>query len=443
MAPSDDDLNFRATSPRPGSSSGGSDDDLAAKFEKVLLLAPAKLPGAMGQELRSMLTPEAIASMVAVLVLWAGAHAIGVGFVVDFVAGFLLVIGVVMTGAEIIRAAGYFMDFLTTTVAAKTERDFDRAADFLAKFISAVGLGVFMALLTRRGRMKAGTKKPVRSVGAVVVLKVGADRAGMLPRHAEMFMQVAQQTGKLVAVRWSKPACLKWVRKKYPAKPKGIDAKTSAETGIVTIVEGPKKTKHLGQAYDMGYYVVEKVGQRLLAKNKSGATLMLPQSTEWPLRAGQIIDGKKMKPLTGDYDLMFVVDPKSPGRNLTIEEALTGNSTNPATREVRTLFNKLASPASGGPKNDRVMHGAHDGYDDVASAGDGIIVFDGPREEVRLLRTIDEAKDYYRIHLKGRKTRGEKYEQMARDEFERRYKRGEFRNVTLHPTFGRGSTPKQ
>jgi hypothetical protein len=349
----------------------------------------------------------------------------------------LLVIGVMMTGAEIIRAAGYFMDFLTTTVAAKTERDFDRAADFLAKFISAVGLGVFMALLTRRGRMKAGTKKPVRSVGAIVPLRLGADQAGMLPRHAEVFMQLAQQTRQLVAVRWSKQACIKkgWVQKKYPAKPKGIDAKTSAETGIVTIIEDADKPEYLSQAYNMGYYVVEKVGQRLLAKNKSGATLMLPQRTEWPLRAGQIIDGKKMKPLTGDYDLMFVVDPKSPGRNLTIKEALTGNSTNPATREVRTLFNQLAG-------DNRVMHGAHDAYGTIEKAGDGIIVFDGLTGEVRLLRTVDEAKEYYRIHLNGRETRKGSYERMAKDEFERRYKRGEFRNVTLHPTFGRGSNPK-
>ncbi|MCH2203922.1 MAG: hypothetical protein MK102_18305 [Fuerstiella sp.] len=441
MAPTDDDLNFRATAPRTGNSSGGGDNDLAAKFEKVLLLTPAKLPGSMGQELRSMLTPEAIASLVAVLVVWAGSHAIGVGFVIDFVAGFLFVLGVAMTGMELIRAAGYFMDFMATTVAAKTEQDFDRAADYLAKFIAAVGIGVFMALLTRRGQLKTGNKS-LRSVGVVVPMKVGAHNAGMLPRHAAIFMQVARQTKKLVAVRWSKKACVTkgWLQKRYPAKPKGIDAKTSKETGIVTIVPGPDKKDHLKQAYEMGYYVVEKVGQRLVAKNESGDILRLPQKTEWPLQAGQIIDGKKMKPLTGDYDLMLVVDPKNPTANLTIEEALTGNSTNPGTREVRTLFNKLAD-------DDRVMHGAHDGYGTIESAmpnpGDGIIVFDGLTGEVRLLRSVGEAKEYYRFHLKGRQTRKGSYERMAQDEFELRYQRGEFPNVTLHPTFGAGIPPKQ
>lgn len=259
--------------------------------------------------------------------MWAGSHAIGVGFVVDFVAGFLFVLGVAMTGMELFRAAGYFMDFMTTTVSAKTERDFHQAAEYLAKFIAAVGIGVFMAFLTKRGRLKTGSK-PVRPVGVVVPMKVGAVDAGMLPKHAEIFMQVARQTKKLVAVRWSKKACVTkgWLQKQYPAKPKGIDAKTSKETGIVTLVEGPKKQKHLDQAYDMGYYVVERVGQRLVAKNKSGDVLRLPQKTEWPLQAGQIIDGKKMKALTGDYDLMLVVDPKNPTSNLTIEEALTGNS---------------------------------------------------------------------------------------------------------------------
>jgi hypothetical protein len=439
MAPSDDELNFRATVPRTGSSSGGSDGDLAAKFEKVLLLTPAKLPGSMGQELRSLLTPEAIASLVAVLVVWAGSHAIGVGFVIDFVAGFLLVLGVAMTGMEFYRAAGYFMNFISTTVSAKTERDFHRAAEYLAKFIAAVGIGVFMALLTRRGRLKTGSK-PVRPVGVVVPMQVGARDAGMLPKHAEIFMQVARQTKKIVAVRWSKKACVTkgWLQKRYPAKPKGIDAKTSRETGLVTI-GGPKKKKHLEQAHKMGYYVVEKVGQQLVAKNRSGDVLRLPQKTEWPLQAGQIIDGKKMQPLTGDYDLMLVVDPKNPTANLTIEEALTGNSTNPWTREVRTLFNQQA-------RDNRVMHGAHDGYGTIESAmpnpGDGVIVFDGLTGEVRLLRSVDEVKEYYRFHLKGRQTRKGSYERMAQEEFERRYKRGDYPNVELHPTFGVGSGPK-
>jgi len=445
MAPTDDDLNFGATAPRrfsgskyAGSSSGGGDDDLAAKFEKVLLLTPAKLPGSMGQELRSMLTPEAIASLVAVLVVWVGSHAIGVGFVIDFVAGFLFVLGVAMTGMELIRAAGYFMDFMTTTVAAKTERDFNRAADYLAKFIAAVGIGVFMALLTRRGRLKTGSK-PKRRVGVVVPVGVAAENAGMLTKHAEVFMQVAQQTKRIVGVRWSNKKCLTlgWLKKRYPAKPKDIDAKTSKETGVVTIAaRGPDRDLELKQAYQMGYYVVERVGQRFVAKNRSGVRLMLPQKTEWPLQAGQIIDGNKMKPLVGDYDLMFVVDPKHPGANLTIEEALTGNSTNPWTRQVRTLFNKLA-------RDERVMHGAHDGYSSIEKAGDGVIVFDGLTGEVRLLRTVDETRAFFRVDLKGRQTRAGSYERMAQDEFERRYKRGEFPNVTLHPTFGAGIPPKQ
>ncbi len=439
MAPSDDDLNFRATNPLTGlrSSSGGG-DDLASKFEKVLLLTPAKLPGAMGQELRAMLSPEAIGMLVGVLVLWAGSHSIGVGFVIDFVAGFLLALGVVMTGAELVRATGHFIDFINTTVNAKNPADFDRAAGFLAQFISAVGVGVFMALLTRRGRLKKGTA-PKGRIGVITTLIAGADRAGMLTQHAELFLAVAKLKKKIIAVRWTNRLSLPWIKKKYPAKPKGIDAKTSRETGIVTVAShGPKRAEELKQAYDMGYYVVELVGQRLVAKNKAGATLMLPAKTEWKLAAGQIIDQKKMKPLVGDYDIMAVVDPKNPTPNLTIEEAITGNSTNPATREIRQLFNKLA-------KDDRVMHGAHDSYGSIESAGAGQIVFDGVTGEVRLLRTIDETKEYYRVVLKGRQTRKGSYERMAQDEFQRRWNRGEYRNsnVTLHPTFKFGSSPKQ
>src|SRR6266851_4581285 len=73
----------------------------AQKIEAALERAIAKLPAALAEQLRALLTPENIATLVIILGIWAASHAFGIGEIMDLI---LAVVGVVMLGPEAIRA---------------------------------------------------------------------------------------------------------------------------------------------------------------------------------------------------------------------------------------------------------------------------------------------------------------------------------------------------
>ena len=64
--------------------------------------------------------------------------------------------------------------------------------------------------------------------------------------------------------------------------------------------------------------MVEEVEGKLVARNGKGETLDLGTNPGWVMEKGQVIHPTQRKPLVGDYDLLGVIDPKAPGRNIAV-----------------------------------------------------------------------------------------------------------------------------
>ena len=404
----DDGTSVRNTSVRPGPT--GRSPNIAGmsledRFTLVLHLTTPKLPGEIQEEFRNMLTPSNIAIMVVVLAAWAGSHYFGVGFIADAV---LLIGGVALLGWQIVSAGQDFVDAITITYNARTHRDLDAAATHLANFIAVVGVAVLMALLLKGVKGAKGAKgKPPgnKTTGAAAGSAVvggatgAATRAGMTFKHFEAFLRVADDMKQVIAVRFTNPNSLQWIKKGFPAKPMEIKIKTNSQTGIVTATNADE----IAKARQAGYMVVDPDG---VARGPFGRTADLRGKTEWPVEPGQVVHPEHGKPLVGDYDLLSVIDPTAPGRNIALAtnrgEAVA-NRTNPIIDRVRRAVNDLIG-------EERVMHGAHDSFGDLKSAaskpGDGSIVF-MPDNKYMLLETLEDIENFYRAI--GRQTIRGKY----------------------------------
>ncbi|VFR41738.1 MafB-related protein [plant metagenome] len=119
---------------------------LEARFRYVLTHMPAYLSGEARQAFAQLLEPAALATTVAVLVVWAGSHAVGVGFIADAA---LLGIGFALVGWAIFDAIGALAEFFHQTLNAQSTDDLDKAAQSLARCVTTIGVGALIALLTR------------------------------------------------------------------------------------------------------------------------------------------------------------------------------------------------------------------------------------------------------------------------------------------------------
>src|SRR4051794_18427136 len=140
----------RSTSPAPGSagriSARVSSWDLREKLIEAMRRAAPKLPAEAREQFLALLSPANAAITGGVLLVWAGSHAFGVGEAADVV---LLGIGAVTIGWQVVHAADDLNQFFRIAASAQSEADLDRAADHLARFISAVGIVVLMALIAK------------------------------------------------------------------------------------------------------------------------------------------------------------------------------------------------------------------------------------------------------------------------------------------------------
>lgn len=98
---------------------------LEGRLGVVLRRAAALLPGEVGKRLLALLSPEAIAIMAAVVVLWAGSHFFGAGEIVDVL---LLVTGWLVIGDGAWKGGHKLIDFAISTRSATKVADLDRAA---------------------------------------------------------------------------------------------------------------------------------------------------------------------------------------------------------------------------------------------------------------------------------------------------------------------------
>ncbi|GAB1577047.1 hypothetical protein [Bordetella petrii] len=120
---------------------------LADRFGYVLRHSTEHMSDAMAREVRDkLLDPVTLAAIVGVLVVWAGSHAVGVGFVADAA---LLAIGFALAGWSIFGGIKYLASFFNLTMNAASERELNEAARQFAEGVTAIGVGALIGLLTR------------------------------------------------------------------------------------------------------------------------------------------------------------------------------------------------------------------------------------------------------------------------------------------------------
>ncbi|GJD45625.1 hypothetical protein AFCDBAGC_3499 [Methylobacterium cerastii] len=119
-----------------------------------------RLTAEMAAQLQAMIAPAEIAKTVAVLAVWAGSHAVGIGFFVDLLLGSSLF----FLGWGVLEAPRKLKKFVEIAAAAKTEAELDLAADFLAAVIVTVGIRVIQAAI-RRGSVRLTSGRQGRSEG--------------------------------------------------------------------------------------------------------------------------------------------------------------------------------------------------------------------------------------------------------------------------------------
>ena len=372
---------------------------LEDRFVIVLNRTGPLLPAEIQEEFMQMISPTAILMIAGTLAVWAGSHYFGVGFIADAV---MLVAGFAFLGLQVFTAASDLISAIELTTTARNQSDLDQAARHLANFIAVVGVAIFTALVMK------GAKKAAPKVKKAIPLSRGATikLSGMTPAHFEVFERIAKQENLIIAVRNTNPRSTPLIARRFPAKPMAIKAKTSKTTGIVTIENGlytenfgdvvrlKHKTvdgqKHLKAALDNGYAVVDQFG---VPRTKNGKILELSDNPGWDYEPGQIIDIRQKKPLVGDYDLLGVIDPENPSRNLALavdNKVLLENWTNPQTKRVAATIN-------GQMDQPRVMHGGHDQYSGARldlSDADGSTVF-MPNGEIIPLRTGADVTAFY------------------------------------------------
>ena len=143
----------------------------ARKIEAALERAIARLPAALAEQLKALLTPENVAALVLILGVWAASHAFGIGEIMDLI---LAVVGVAMLGPEAIRAVQELVGFATGALGAQSDADIDRAGQHLATAIAIVGVDGAMALLAHKAGGKFGDKVPkVETTGPELVTPEG------------------------------------------------------------------------------------------------------------------------------------------------------------------------------------------------------------------------------------------------------------------------------
>ncbi len=178
--------------------------------------------------------------------------------------------------------------------------------------------------------------------------------------HFASFQAAAEELGLIVVVRNTNPRSKTWIERGYPPKPMTIKCHTSKKTGKVTAVNAAE----IAACRAAGYYVIDSDG---VARRKPNEALQgkFPFGTPEMNEAGQVIDGPQRKALVGDYDLMGVIDPAAPGRNLVLVSSngvKMNNLMSPDVEKARMAVNRrLDQP--------RVMHGAQDQFGDFPDGG--------------------------------------------------------------------------
>lgn len=130
---------------------------LEDKLGEAVRRSAKYMPEALAAEVAAIFTPINIAIMAGTLVVWAGSHFAGVGFIADII---VLILAVAFLGWTAFELAGILYDFATVLFDAKTEADLEKAADLFAKAVLLAGVAVVSAVLLRGAAKSARASRP-------------------------------------------------------------------------------------------------------------------------------------------------------------------------------------------------------------------------------------------------------------------------------------------
>ncbi len=227
-----------------------------------------------------------------------------------------------------------------------------------------------------------------------------APLSGITLAHFGVFQRVSRQQNRIIVVRNTNTRSTRWIEQGYPPKPKELEfLHTSSKTGKVTIENDHERR----EAQRLGFYVIDNEG---LARRGLDETLpeRFPFNTAEMNEPGQVIHPRRHKALVGDYDLMAVIDPDSPGRVIALHSRNYGvevsNRTNPDVNRVIDALNR-------GMDQPRVMHGPQDLYGSFKGPCTAFL----PNGLVQQLTTEEAVKQFY--ELIGRQTIKGRYPTLA------------------------------
>lgn len=149
---------------------------LEEKLTAVVNRSFSKLPGEVGERLKELLTPGALALMVGFAAVYVVSQTTPVGWVADILVAGLIVATVLMVGSEVVEIVKLLIDSFDKASRANSEDDLDAAAELFARAVSKAGIDIIMAILFHKAGKAANLKPPgPRSPGLVEVLKASGE----------------------------------------------------------------------------------------------------------------------------------------------------------------------------------------------------------------------------------------------------------------------------
>ncbi|WP_158265011.1 hypothetical protein [Blastopirellula marina] len=241
--------------------------------------------------------------------------------------------------------------------------------------------------------------------------------SGIAKAHFSAFKTTAKEQNVIVIVRNTNPKSLGLIEKhKCPPKAKnleGIATTKPSEQGIVM-------AENISAVRSRGYAVVDK---DLIARTKDGRKIDLGSDPFWKMEPGQVIDVELKKPVVGDYDLMGVIDPQAPGRNI----ALVVSNGETVADVSSPIVKRLAAAVNKRFDMNRVLHGAQDQY--AGFRGGATVIY--PDGHATFLPDEASVKAFYNSPSIMRQTRTGEYANTApRPKFD---EHGRAENVILGP----------
>jgi len=173
---------------------GGPARDVAAmstaeKISRAISLSGDKIGGQVGERIKELLTPQAIATMAAFTAAYVISQTTPIGWVADILVAGLIAATVLMVGSEAVEIVKLLMQFFEMASNAKSVPDLEKAAEVFAKALTKAGIDIIIAIIFHKAG-KALDLKPSqpRSPGLVEVLTKGGAKLSTIlgpPEYAD------------------------------------------------------------------------------------------------------------------------------------------------------------------------------------------------------------------------------------------------------------------